>query len=276
MPQLSVRHSGVKLVSVLLLCLSLSGCFSFAFWFERMDTLVMWRLDDMLDLTDSQKEEVEPVIVELREWLRQDGFPDLIPRLENIEQLWAAGESEAALATFEQEASTIIDRFLEASWPAVKPLLIRITPANAEAYREYSEEKMADWFDESETLEAKVEDRVERFEDWFGDLDRRQVQLVRQRTELLDNELQIRMQNSRHRRERFLQLALDEDLAALETMFKHPSNFQTPAYVQWRAQERDQIVSSLHALFPTLDSGQRKHAGERLEDWIDRLQEVLD
>src|SRR5690606_20483123 len=123
MTQLSVRHAAVKLVSVILLSLSVAGCFSFAFWFERMDTLVMWRLDDMFDLTSSQKKEVEPVIVELREWLRNDGFPDLIPRLESVEQLWASGESEAALASFEQEATLIIDRFLEASWPAVKPLL---------------------------------------------------------------------------------------------------------------------------------------------------------
>lgn len=276
MTQLSVQHSAAKLVSVFLLCLSLAGCFGFAFWFERMDTLVMWRLDDMLDLTDSQKKAVEPVILEIREWLRDDGFPDLIPRLENVMELWVSGESEAALTAFENEASAIIDRFLEASWPAVKPLLVQMTPSNAEAYRAYSEDKMEEWFDESASLEAKVDDRVERFENWFGELDRKQTRLIRQLTKLDANELQIRVDNSRHRRERFLRHALSDDLAALEAMFKRPSDYQTAAYVQWRAQERDQIVASLQALFPTLRKAQREQAGERLEEWIERLREVLD
>ena len=264
----------MRCLIIVLLSSMLSGCFGFSFWFERLDTLALWRLGTMFDLSDEQEDMVQPVLVELREALRQDTLPDIIQRLESVDRLWQQDQMEDALVSLEMGTEAVIARFLEYSWPKVAPLLAHLTAENAQAYMDYGEEKIEDWFDQTLSDEAKREDRIERLEDWFGDLSDGQIAVITEHTYLLPGERDIRVQNSRQRRHRFMSLVLDNEMDTLEILYKYPHHAQTPEYQLWRTEERAQIHRCLMTLFPTLTVKQRQHASRYLRDWIDELRNV--
>ncbi len=272
--QVHLRDIKVRYLIIILLSVSLSGCFGFSFWFERLDTLTMWRLDTMFELDAEQEELVQPVLVDLKELLRRETVPDLITRLELVDQLWNQGQMQNALLTLETGTQAVIGQFLTSSWPEVAPLLTHLRAENAQAYMDYGEEKIDDWFDQTKSQAAKLEDRIERLEDWFGDLSDQQIELVTQTTHLLAGEREIRIQNSRQRRQRFMTLALSGDMDTLEILYKYPHHTQTPEYQLWRSKQRDQLQRCLYALFPTLSDQQHRHASKHIRDWIEQLKEI--
>ncbi|MEJ2445289.1 MAG: DUF6279 family lipoprotein [Exilibacterium sp.] len=270
-----MTKTAVQFAMITLLSLSLSGCFGFSFWFERLDTIALWRLDDMFELTADQEDQAEPVLEALQEWLRNEAFPDVIPRLQHIETLWRRGELEQAFLTLEVDTQYLVNRFLQESWPMIVPLLEQFTAKNARAYLAYGESKTDDWFDETESEEAKLEDRIDRLEDWFGHLNDAQLQLVETHTRLFTNERTIRIDNSRQRRERYMELALAGDIPAMQRVYTHPADVQTPQYRQWREQERQQIHQLFRQLVPTLSEKQRRYTGKKLRRWITNLEAVV-
>lgn len=259
---------------VLLLALSLTGCLGFGFWFERLDGLTIWRLDRMMDLTPEQEADLEPVAVALREWLRAEGIPEARRSLIEVRQRWLQGERVEAVQDFERRGELLVQQFLDASWPLLAPAIEQITPENAAAWDRYVEENAPDWFDEYRSRALKVAERVERLEDWFGDLSDAQVDLVEQNTSWREDEYDLRITNSRHWRSRFIELALAGDLITLEPLFRQPRQLQSPPYAAWREQQREEVLQLLARLLPTLSELQSAHAVERIDDWLAQLEEV--
>ena len=71
---------------VVMICVFLPGCFGFSFWFERLDTLAVWRLDKMLKLSGRQENILRPEVIEFRESLREDTLPDITVGLSNVKR----------------------------------------------------------------------------------------------------------------------------------------------------------------------------------------------
>ncbi|RMF18365.1 MAG: hypothetical protein D6758_04345 [Gammaproteobacteria bacterium] len=259
---------------MLLSCLLLTGCFGFSFWFERLDTLTLWRLDDMFDLTREQEAVLEPALAELKEQVRTEHVPAIIRRLERVEQLWQSGARQAAVDALDKAILDTFEAFLEGSWPMVASVAPHLTDANARHYLAYGERKAEEWFSEYESEEAKQEEWVDRFEDWFGDLDDAQVAQVRAAVVWSPDEQAMLMDNSRQRRERFMALALSGDWQALEQAWKQPWSLNAPAYSLWWDAERVRVRQLLAGLLPTLTEGQARHARDRVEQWRLKLASV--
>ncbi len=275
-PKVTTVLNGLSRIAILLCTtLMLQGCFGFSFWFDRLDTLTVWQLDRMFDLTDQQEELVRPVAKELQVWLREEKLPRIEKQLTEVKTLWEQGNHVAALETFEQHAGATTDLFLEKSWPKVSDLLAKLTKENAYAYQAYAESRMEEWFEESASESAKVDDRIENLEEWFGGLNDRQVALVKEHTFLAEDELFLRTSNGRERRQRFLALVLDDNWQEVELAYKDPRTLQSEAYKDWREEQREQWQITLMALFPTLTEEQKEHVGDRLDEWIENVRSVI-
>ena len=150
-----------------------------------------------------------------------------------------------------------------------------LTENNAHQYREYSEEKQEDWFDSARSLEASIENEIERLEKWFGRLNDQQVSIIESRTTLTDNELQIRIDNHKSWREAYLQAAINRDDVLIRAWLNDLSIFWTPEYTSLKQHNDQQRQELVFELLPTLSLKQKQHASEYVEDWIEKLRDVL-
>ncbi len=263
-----------QFTTVLTLSVLLSGCFGFNFVFERLDQLLVWQADRMLDLSGEQEDAMAPAAVAIREWIRAEGIPLTVDKLEAIDQQWRAGQHYEAAVQFREESKVIGRQLMTASWQALSDFLLSLNEANADAYESYVESHYDEWYEESTSQKNKVHDRIEKLEDWFGDLTDQQVALVHQHTQWQAGEFELRVANSRQWRVAFLTHIQQNNRTALASAFADPTRLQTPEYQRWVDQQSSEYDTMMQQLLPTLSEDQKTHASERLEDWIGLLKGV--
>ena len=263
-------------IGVFFSALLLSSCSTFGFIFERLDWFTIWRLDSMFDLSDQQEDQVRPDLLALQSWMREEGFPETISRLEGVIERWDNDTPESAYLYLMSSMEDINRLFLNAMKDGVVRFSLQLTEDNAEHYRDYTQERQEDWFDSTHSQEAKVEREIERLEEWFGHLNDQQVSLVEGHIALVPEERQIRLDNLRSWREGYLMAALNRDQALLRSWLEDLSIFWTPEYILLKQQNNQQRQALLFELFPSLTDKQKRHAREHVEDWIENLQDVLE
>lgn len=265
-----VTRSGV-ILSILLI----SGCSTFGFIFERLDWFTLWRLDSMFDLNKQQKELARPDIQELQQWLREDGFPIIINRLEGVLEYWDNDQPDMAFSYLMSSMEEINTQFLSAAKQGVVRFSLQLTEENARYYRDYTKEKQEDWFDATRSQEAKTDHEIERLEEWFGHLNDLQIKLIEKHRLLVVNERQIRQDNLANWRDAYLNAALKRDATLLRNWLDDPSIFWTDEYHKLKQHNHQQRQALVWELFPTLTEKQKRHAREHVEEWIETLQDVL-
>jgi len=265
----------MKRNAILFLCLLISGCSTFSFVFERLDVLTIWQMNRMFDLTDEQEEQFEPVAVELREWIREEGFPRLIIDFKEVDRLWNDNQLERAMSHMHETTKGNIELLLKSVWPKVRPTILTFNENNLAHYKEHTKEQRDDWFKSATSKEAKLESRIKPLEEWFGDLSDAQVVIVDSWIELAPKEREIRYANNDHWITMFTQRVLARDQDSLDTWSQEPSMWWTEEFRQWRNVNEVATKSMLMELFNTLSEQQKRHASERLREWIELMEEVV-
>ena len=261
-------------LSVLFLVLLISACSTFSFIFERLDWFTLWRLDKMFDLTEEQEDQIQPDLIAIQEWMRNEGFPETISRLERLLEIWQADESESAYLYLSSSIDSLNKLYLNAMKEAVVKFSMRLTEENAQQYRHYSNKQQKEWFESTHSIEARIEHEIERFEDWFGHLSDQQVKLIENRASLAKNELQIRIANHISWREAYIDAALKRDTTLISAWLDDLSIFWTPEYTQLKQHNDKQRQTLVFELFPTLTSKQKRHARKKVEDWLEKLHDI--
>ncbi len=261
--------------SIVFMVLLISGCSTFSFIFERLDWFTLWRLDNMFDLSPEQEDQTKTDIVAIQQWMRKEGFPETIKRLEVLLELWEADKQEAAYHHLASSMDNLNTLYLNAMKEGVVNFSLRLTEKNARQYREYSNEKQKDWFDSAHSLETRIEHETGRLEDWFGHLSDIQIKLIENWASLTENELQIRIDNHITWREAYLNAAINQDAQLIKSWLNDLSIFWTPEYTLLKQHNDQQGQTLVFELFPTLSAKQKRHAREHVEDWIEKLRDVL-
>ena len=114
--------------------------------FERLDVLTVWQMNRMFDLTDEQEEQFEPVAVELREWIREEGFPRLIIDFKEVDRLWNDNQLDRAMSHMHETTKGNIELLLQSVWPKVRPTILTFNENNLAHYKEHTKEQRDDWF----------------------------------------------------------------------------------------------------------------------------------
>jgi hypothetical protein len=255
--------------------LLISGCSTFNFIFERLDWISLWRLDSMFDLSEAQEDQLRPDLEALQQWMREQGFPQTISKLEVLLELWDADKPEAAYLHLMSSMKSLNSLYLNAMKEGVVKFSMGLTEHNAQHYREYSNEQQEDWFDSIRSLDARIENETERLEDWFGHLNDHQISLIENWASLTENELQTRIDNHVSWREAYLHVALKRNALLTRAWIDDLSIFWTPEYKQLKKHNDQQRQALLFELFPTLSLKQKNHAREHVEDWIEKLRDTL-
>jgi predicted HAD superfamily phosphohydrolase YqeG len=151
---------------------------------------------------------------------------------------------------------------------------MHLTEENAQHYRHYSNKQQEEWFESTHSLETRIEHETERLEDWFGHLSDQQIKLIENRASIVKNEQQIRIANHLSWREAYLQAAINRDTTLLRSWLNDLSIFWTPEYTQLKQHNDQQRQALVFELLPTLSPKQKRHAREKVEDWIEKLKDI--
>lgn len=271
---LSVRPLS-KLLLVIFLSLSVTGCSTFSFFFERLPWLSSWQMSRMFDLDDEQEAKVEEVAERMKVWFKTEGFPDLLADLEPELEQWRIAPSSAQIAGLFNVLEQHNSLFLSELAPQLAPVVITLREENLSAFEVYLNEKTEDWFESLESVEDKQDSRVERLENWFGDLSDDQVAIVRKHVALFPDERDHRLQNTKHWSQLLAKSVREGNLLDIENWIREPSIWWTDEYAQLRSKNRKQISRILDELVPTLSERQADRAAEELSEWIGELKDVV-
>ena len=264
-----------KLLLLISLSLSVAGCSTFSFFFERLPWLSSWQMSRMFDLNDEQETKVEDVAEQMKAWFKKEGFPGLLADLEPELEQWRIAPSPEQINGLFNVLEHHNSRFLSELAPKLAPVVMTLSEENLSAFDAYLDEKTEDWFESLESAEDKQDSRVDRLENWFGDLSDAQVAIVRKHVVLFPNERDHRLQNTKHWEQLFAESVREGRLLDIENWIREPSVWWTDEYTQLRSENRKQISLILVELVPTLSERQADRAAEELSEWIEELKDVI-
>ena len=261
-------------LAIAALCLGLSGCMGFSFWFDRLEQLAMWRLETMFAPDAAQEQLLEEGVAFSESWLREEGLPNVRTLLEESLVLWERGDRLAAAAMLQEGAEGWINAMLLANYPAFEPALLSFSAANFAAWEAYAQERQEEWYEGSRSRQHRVDSRIERLQDWFGSLSDAQRALVAEGVSWEEGELAMRKDNMAGVRQRVRTLVEAGDRHALKTALTQPERLQSEAFRQWKLRQQRDLQRILEQLVPTLTDAQTEHAASRARDWIRHIDEV--
>jgi Family of unknown function (DUF6279) len=272
---MNLARTFIRVALVVLLSFSVSSCSTFSFFFERLPWLSSWQMTRMFDLNDEQEGQVEQVAEQMKTWFEQEGFPRLVADLETAQKQWNFEASSEQVISLFNTLEFHNSKFLGELAPLLAPVAIGLSDENLIAFQAYIDDKTEDWFESLESEEDKEDSRVERLENWFGDLNDVQVDLVRQHVWLLEREREIRLENTEHWVGEFISSIRNDQVIAIESWIEDPSIWWTEGYAATRKANREQLENVLIELVPSLSERQKERAGDELQDWIDELKDVV-
>jgi Family of unknown function (DUF6279) len=259
-----------------LMLLLLSGCTTFGFLFNHLDWLTSWRLSKMFDLNEQQEQYVESAAEELKPWFLNETFPQVLTTLDAAGKSWDAGAHKEALTTIDQGYESLSKDFLFKLEPYVVPFLLSLDEGNLSHFSAYMHDKKEDWFDYAKSEEAKLESRVDRIENWFGDLNDAQVAIVQSHIKLFDNEYEIRLRNSENWVQKLDEAVRNKDENVLAEWVRDPSIWWTHEYANLREANRSAMRAALFELIATCSPRQLERAREEAQEWQSTLRDVIE
>lgn len=249
----------------------LAGCSSVRIAYENADAYLLWRANSYLDLQGAAYEALDERIDDFFDWHRAAALPQYAKFSEEAAARVAKGLSRADLVWGYDSFMGQARESLRAAAERIAPLLDglsarqlrRMEQRFEEDNRRFRKENLRG--SEGERRKRRAKRTQERLEDWVGDLDRAQVQRVRQYSERapLFGEL--------HERERLrIQgelLAMARARQAGRLLAERAANFERgrdPAHVAAGEAARNEYFQLLLDLDRTLSAEQRAHAVENL------------
>lgn len=269
---------GFKGWLVLLLCtLVLSGC-AVRFFYNQLDWLIPWYLDDYIELQGPQKDLFKSRLDDYLTWHRQSQLPKYADFLESLAVHAEKGLTRTDIADVQTRTQTLaqalvdrlkpdmIELFAMASDEQVKDLFSKFAEDDARYRKEYLEQSL----DEQRRQRAKeVRHYVER---WTGTLDDKQWKLIKRWSESFDpmgDEIFAVRQVWQAEFHRILQMRHDRPAydQAFATLLDTPTYGRTAALQQKMDSNEQALIELYLALDASLSSDQRAHMVKKLRSY---------
>lgn len=248
-----------------------AGCSSVRIAYDNADAYLLWRANSYMDLQGAAYEALDERIDDFFDWHRAAALPQYAKISEEAAARMAKGLSRADLVWGYDSFMGQARESLRAAAVRIGPLLDGLSARQLkrmeqrfdEDNRRYRKDNLRG--SENERRKRRAKRTQERLEDWVGDLDRAQVQRVREYSERapLIGEL--------HERERMrIQadvLAMARERSAARLLAERAAAFDAgrdPAYVTAAEAARGEFFQLVLDLDRTLSAQQRAQAVENL------------
>jgi hypothetical protein len=275
---------------LLVLAGTLAGCTNF--FYNRLDTLATWYVQDLVSLDDSQRSDLRTWLNETLQWHRRS---ELIRYAKFLRELAATSARPGNASTYksvEDQVEGFGARLIEQAAPDAARLMMNLTPeqideleANlAEKARERNEKNLAAQA-EGKWHAKRAKDIEKQLKRWTGAVTKEQKQLIAQlstqfqstTTDWLESQERWRHAMFGALRERF---TAGQSPAVVEerilTLLRTPEAQWTRAYQAKATQNREQSLTVLGAIDASLTAAQRAHLQRELIQLAEQLEGMIE
>ena len=260
----------------------LTACSGVKFFYSLIDDFIWDSVEYHLDLEDDgEKAFTRQMVRELVDWLRSEMLPVYARHLREQADFLAKGPMQRdRLEKSFGEGRELILATVKGAIPHVAAVLVRHRSDDRRAYfRDRMKEKLDERLeDQKEPRDERLEERIERivdnFERFTGDLNDRQLAVIRKHAEKSVDDMAYRLANRRLRQRAFINfLATQPDQAAigayLEKLLMHPWEIVQPEYKEFSAAAIARFREMLFTVVMSLTPQQRQKAAATLRSYAD-------
>ena len=269
------------------LALILGGCSS-RFLYNKLDSLIVWRVQSYVSLTADQKRDLKADIQAHLDHVRVYEMPRAATLIEqSVQQLESGPVTVAMMDARYREALQVYDglmlgivplseRFLRSlSEDQISEYFVSIDELNDEMYEDYS----------GRTPEAREENRnrsaLKTAQKFFGKLSDEQEALITGALARMEDASEEWIDYQRLWQQRFRELIQERPVAdvyraRLTDLFVYPRNLHSAEYRARVDGNRVILTAMLEELFTSLSDSQRKRAVKKLNGYAELLRELAE
>ncbi|MET0535785.1 MAG: DUF6279 family lipoprotein [Steroidobacter sp.] len=284
-----VRSKAMWLLLVALAA-TLVGCTNF--FYNRLDTLAAWYVQDLVSLDDGQRNDLRSWLDATLQWHRRSELTRYVKFLRELANTAARPGNTATYQSIEQQVDAFTSRVIDKAVPDAARMLLSLTPKQLDEFQANLADKARERNSKSlEALEdgtwhekrAKgIEKQLKR---WTGSVTKEQKQLIAQHVQRLEStasdwiESQERWRQAMFGalRERF---TANESPAQVEQrilpLLRTPESQWTQAYMAKSTRNREQSLVALAALDASLTTSQRTHLQGELTELAGQLEGMVE
>lgn len=279
-----------RLLLLVVLAGTIAGCTNF--FYNRLDTLAAWYVQDLVSLDDTQRNDLRAWLDATLQWHRRSELTRYAKFLRDLAETASRPGNVTTYQDVEKQVDALTARVIDKAAPDAAKMLLRLTPqqldqlqANlADKARERnakSIEALADGTWHQKRAKG-IEKQLKR---WTGTVTKEQRQLIVEHSRQLEStaadwlESQERWRQTMFGalRERF---AANESPAQVEQrilpLLQTPESQWTEAYMAKSTRNREQSLLAMGALDASLTASQRAHLQSELIELAEQLEGMIE
>ena len=183
-----VRIIAASLAAVVMSA-SLSGCSAIKLGYNQLPEISSWWLDNYIDFTDTQATQTKQALKKLQTWHRKEELPQIANLLVQAQSMAPNNISQQQACEVWGQMEKRIDAVAQESSRLATPIVLQLTPRQLrhleKRWAVKNEDWKKDWVQPSaeDRLKKRLDATVDRFSDFYGDLNAEQIKLLRQQIE---------------------------------------------------------------------------------------------
>lgn len=269
---------------IIVVALLLQGC-GLKFWYNRLDWVVPWYVDDYVELTDAQESELEQLMVLKTRWHRMTELPEYVNFLTSIKQDIQQRSVVANYSKRRAQVREFYERILNEMTPELTSLMLTMSKEQFKSFISTLKENDQEWVEEreertpEEALERRVENLSDNLKEWVGRLTKEQQELVKQWAGELTDTGELRLAYREQWRVALQQAFLMEQSPERQTRLKQlilDGQSLQPAELTQAYKNNGAVAERyLGLLADTLTEKQEKRLLGRIDNYIEDFNDLI-
>ena len=271
---------------MLAVTLSVAACTNF--FYNRLDTLAAWYIQDLVSLDDDQRSNLRSWLEGTLQWHRKSELTHYVSFVRELAGTASRPGNSTSYRVIESQVETFGARLVEQAAPDAARLLMSLSPAQltefetnlGEKSRERNQKNLkaladGDWH------EKRAKDIEKQLKRWTGSVTKEQKQLIAQQSERFDSTTTDWLESQGHWRKAMFgalqeRFSAGQSPAAVEerilALLRKPESQWTRAYQSKSKQNREQSLTVLAALDASLTPAQRSYLQAELAKLAQQLE----
>ncbi|MDP4590025.1 MAG: DUF6279 family lipoprotein [Burkholderiaceae bacterium] len=271
--------------------LFLTGCSSVKLAYSSSPALIQYQLDSYLDLNDAQEATLKEQLQKFKAWHEQNALPVYAQTLKAWRVELKTGKQFTVDDILQKQA--VLEEALMAmgAQAAVRlaPVLVTLTPEQRRRLSQEFAEKNAEYQEEQVKVamtpkgqEERLEEVIDRYKDWLGDLTLAQKQLIKTWLDNRGRMVALWAQERMARQEALLDLiqesqdhgSAERAAQALQAYFVSLSNYRVADIQKLSVERRVQLAQLTASILNSMTLAQRRMLEAKLTDYANDFIEL--
>lgn len=272
----------IKTFFILLLAFSIMSCSLVKTAYNNAPALVAWRLDDYFDFNEAQKAKLKPALNELHAWHRKNELPRYVSLLNEIHDDLNHDVSAATACQRIESIKSHVQTLQTQITPIIVEVAATLSDKQLQHLQKRLEKRNREWKEEwwqdtpEEQREVRLEKSIEFAEKVYGDLNEKQINLLKQVIAKSDIDPAIIYAEILRRDEDTLTIlkalrnpvtSTEEKSQLVHAGFERLQTSPNPVYQSYIDKLTQQTCETIASLHTSTTAKQRQHAQQWVDDY---------